>query len=301
MNEVYSARKYQLTTGAASMKHGKCTNDDLLPSDVSGAVALPGDRPATSGLSARTTGEVMGINCVFPMATSNVAEQVVSSRVIQEEGRNRKGPERLEISWDSSRASDNYSLEIQEAIDELEKELTDEPGNCIYQNADHRRNCVIARTVDCLNMLGIEVVKLTTDKDVNVSVSRLSEVNFLTEEVPQILKGDHKKKEKAEVMSSHNVYNRVMSLLREALAGLGINAPKGLTGSDLQRMGMNPADVTVKPFKRKFTHILTLRVAVAMIRALKAQIDQLMLNRSDTSRINSSQDAACPEVSCDDQ
>ena len=92
-----------------------------------------------------------------------------------------------------------------------------------------------------------------------------------------------------------------MSLLREALAGLGINAPEGLTGSDLQRMGMNPADVTVKPFKRKFTHVLTLRVAVAMIRALKAQIDQLMLNRSDTSRINSSQDAACPEVSCDDQ
>nr|WP_281416949.1 helix-loop-helix domain-containing protein [Kistimonas asteriae] len=182
-------------------------------------------------------------------------------------------------------AERNRMDRIREALNGLRDELPDKFKNRTHRRANIQKKFVVAYTVDYLNELGGEIIRLTDNINVSGSavqrfsgsVEQFSASALITRKTPR---GNSAERENYR----HEVITQAVETLRETLAGLGINASGGMTDSDLERMRIDLMCEGLEPFKRKFSEILTLQVALEMIRALKAQRDQLLPTISDKSQ-----------------
>ncbi|WP_343216849.1 helix-loop-helix domain-containing protein [Kistimonas asteriae] len=286
MNGAHSAQEYRLATFAAPREHDERPVDGSseMPVDV---VALPEDRPGTSGLPARTTSEVTVVSSAFQLEASGVLERSVLSRNIT--GRRRRQRRRARTPGmtreETNIAERNRMDRIREALNGLRDELPDKFKNRTHRRANIQKKFVVAYTVDYLNELGGEIIRLTDNINVSGSavqrfsgsVEQFSASALITRKTPR---GNSAERENYR----HEVITQAVETLRETLAGLGINASGGMTDSDLERMRIDLMCEGLEPFKRKFSEILTLQVALEMIRALKAQRDQLLPTISDKSQ-----------------
>ncbi|GFR87105.1 hypothetical protein ElyMa_004215500 [Elysia marginata] len=155
MNQTHSAQEYLLTTFAAPMEHDERSGDASSdkPIDI---VALPEDRPGTSGLPARTTSEVAGVSSAFQVETSGVSERPVSSRAIIRRRRKRARTEGM-TREETNTAERNRMNRIREALNGLRDELPDKFKNRTHRRANIQKKFVVAYTVDYLNELGVFV------------------------------------------------------------------------------------------------------------------------------------------------
>lgn len=314
MNRAYSVQDYRSTVFAMPMTQGKrrLGTDSFDASDV---VALPASRFGTLGLPVRgVNGVAAGVSSAFPTTISVISKQSVSSRTITGEGRKRNIREEHtemvptlmpgQMKLKTKEQQDKGGIPMSELYDLLEKALpnsflNDNSRNPVQQKLEEldgprkvegtkRPNVVrkqlIAGAIDYLNALGIEIIRLTEHRDVSGSVQKYSKLEVITESgLPKLKCKDKQKERKDKEVLRYQVVTSAISVLKETLTGLGINASNGLTNDELKEMKIDWAAGDWSQFLKPFSMKTTLLVAAAMIKALETQLNGVRSGVSDVS------------------